>query len=76
MLGSRLFHTVVIVGASLVAGAGIGCSGDDGAPTTIASSSTGTDPRSTDPAPDGGDPDGGSNPSADAGKDPGWAPTK
>jgi hypothetical protein len=71
MLGSRLFHTVVIVGAALVAGAGIGCSGDDGTPSTSTSSTTGTDTTSNDPASDGG-----AAADADSGVDPGWAPTK
>lgn len=74
MLGSRLFHTVVIVGAALVAGAGIGCSGDDGPPSTSASSTTGTETTSNDPASDGGGP--GADSGADGGVDPGWAPTK
>jgi hypothetical protein len=69
MLGSRLFHTVVIVGAALVAGAGIGCSGDDGTPSTT-SSTTGADTKSTVPV------DGDAGPNADAGTEPGWAPTK
>jgi hypothetical protein len=70
MLGSRLFHTVVLVGAALVAGAGIGCSGDDGAPSPSTGSTTGTETSSNDPGSDGG------ARAADSGADAGWAPTK
>lgn len=80
MLGSRLFHSVIIVGAALAAGAGIGCSAGDGAPSPAPTSTTGSDTRSTDPASDA---DGGAATDADAGRldsdagtDPGWHPTK
>lgn len=72
MLGSRLFHTVVIVGAALVAGSAMGCSSDDGSPSTGTSSTSSTDTKATNPDPSG---DAGP-PNADAGADPGWAPTK
>ena len=79
MLASRLFHSVIIVGAALVAGAGIGCGAGDGAPDPTPTTTTGSDTRSTEPAP--GD-DGGAASNdppvadSDAGTDPGWHPTK
>ncbi len=82
MASSRLFHSVIIVGAALVGGAGIGCSAGDGAPNPSPTSTTGSDTRSNDPAPDGyGDAGGAANDDAapldnDAGTDPGWHPTK
>ena len=67
MISSRLFHTVIIVGAALALGATVGCSGDDGSP------SPSTDSQTNEP---GADADGGPN-GADAGTpDRGWAPTK
>jgi hypothetical protein len=62
MISSRLFHTVIIVGAALALGATVGCSGDDGSP------SPSTDSQTNEPV----DADGG----AEAGTDRGWAPTK
>ena len=82
MLASRLFHSVIIVGAALVAGAAIGCSAGDGVPNPTPTSTTGSDTRSTDPTP-GDDAGGAANgdddaavPDTDAGTDPGWHPTK
>jgi hypothetical protein len=80
MLASRLFHSVIIVGAALVAGAGIGCSAGGGTAGIPSTGSTGSDTRATDPAPDedagAASDDGGGGPGADAATDPGWAPTK
>jgi hypothetical protein len=75
MFASRLFHTVVIIGAALVAGPMMACSGDDGSPSTGSGTTPSTDAKATtpDPAGDAG-PD--AQPNADAGVDPGWPPTK
>jgi hypothetical protein len=71
MLGSRLFHTVVIVGAALVAGPMMVCSGDDGSPSTGSTTTPSTETNATNPDPSG---DAGADTGSDA--DPGWAPTK
>lgn len=67
MISSRLFPTIVIVGAALALGATVGCSGDDGSP------SPSTDRQTNEP---GAEADGGPS-AAEAGTpDRGWAPTK
>ena len=71
MLGSRLFHTVVIVGAALVAGPMMACSGDDGSPSAGSTTTPSTETKATNPDPGG---DAGGDAGVDA--DPGWAPTK
>ena len=79
MFASRLFHSVVIVGAALVAGPVLACSGDDGSPSTGSSTTPSTDTKATSPGP-GADAD--ADADADAGidagvdADPGWVPTK
>lgn len=63
---SRLFHTIVVLGAALIAGAAIGCSGDEGGPATDGP----TNQSSSSSSPDGG-------PEVEGGaREPGWAPTK
>lgn len=67
MISSRLFHSVIIVGAALALGATVGCSGDDG------SQSPSTDSRTNEPEPDA---DGGPSAAEAGSPDTGWAPTK
>jgi hypothetical protein len=63
MLASRLFHTVVIASAALVASTAIACSGEGGGSST-------SDSQTTEPSADGGT-------DGEAGvPDKGWAPTK
>lgn len=77
MFASRLFHSVVIVGAALVAGPVLACSGDDGSPSTRSSTTPSSDTKATSPGP-GADADADADAGIDAGvdADPGWAPTK
>lgn len=67
MISSRLFHTVIIVGAALALGATVGCGGDDGSP------SPSTDSQTNEP---GAAADGGPNEAEAGTPDRGWAPTK
>lgn len=67
MISSRLFHTVIIVGAALALGATVGCAGDDGSP------SPSTDSQTNEP---GADADGGPSGAEAGSPDRGWAPTK
>lgn len=77
MFASRLFHSVVIVGAALVAGPVLACSGDDGSPSTRSSTTPSSDTKATSPGP-GADADADADAGIDAGvdADSGWAPTK
>ncbi|HEY8073181.1 MAG TPA: hypothetical protein VIF62_03710 [Labilithrix sp.] len=68
LAGSRLFSTLVLMGAALAGGAVIACSGDDGSPSTGSASSAST--------PDDAGSDADAQPDPSASSQPGWPTTK